>query len=488
MAMKLTVIDEPELEFGTGKHIDIRFGLRNYGPLDFKEQSAPKQINVGIVGTPETIEGVAKWMEKCRHRIPARASRQPHLFSDFPGFTTEGNLQSSTYTSTAVQSSISPTVFRKLKEARAAKTAVEKAVESFLEHIESLSTKNAKVIICAPPMELIQAMSIPAEGEQSDSEPATLATTPPVPESVPDFHDLLKAKSMAFGKPIQLILPSTYDESKRRAQRRRAHLLQSHQDEATRAWNFHVALYYKAEGIPWRLPRPAGQYAACFVGVSFFQSLDKSRLLTSVAQVFNERGEGMAVRGSAAYLDKGDLTIHIPMEGAFSLLNNALRAYELEHHHMPARVVLHKSSGFNAPESAGFERAAETNRVHSLELMSLRDSGVRLLRIGAYPPLRGTFLQLEDGEYALYTHGSVDFFATYPGMYVPQALGIRVEKAEQGPLFLAQELLALTKMNWNNTQFDNFEPITLKAARKVGSIFKYMKPTDAFQSRYSFYM
>src|SRR5258707_787414 len=41
-------------------------------------------------------------------------------------------------------------------------------------------------------------------------------------------------------------------------------------------------------------------------------------------------------------------------------------------------------------------------------------------------------------------------------------------------------------MNWNNTQFDNFEPITLKAARKVGSIFKYMKPTDPFQSRYSF--
>ena len=97
-------------------------------------------------------------------------------------------------------------------------------------------------------------------------------------------------------------------------------------------------------------------------------------------------------------------------------------------------------------------------------------------------------MQLEDDKYALYTHGSVEFFRTYPGMYVPQALGIRVEKAEQGPLSLAHEILALTKMNWNNTQFDNFEPITLKAARKVGSIFKYMKATDPFQSRYSFYM
>ena len=224
------------------------------------------------------------------------------------------------------------------------------------------------------------------------------------------------------------------------------------------------------------------------MGVSFFQSLDKASLLTSVAQVFNERGEGMAVRGSAAYLDKEDLTIHIPKEGAFSLLDNALRAYQLEHHHMPARVVLHKSSAFNTAERTGFEQAAESNRVHSLELMSLRDSSVRLFRIGLYPPLRGTLLQLEDNRIALYTRGSVEFFATYPGMYVPQALGIRLEKTEQGPLSVAHEVLALTKMNWNNTQFDGFEPITIRAARKVGKILKYVPASAKIQARYSFYM
>ncbi len=285
-----------------------------------------------------------------------------------------------------MQSSISATVFRKLKEGGLPKVAVEQSVELFLEHIDGLAAKNADVIICAPPNELIQAMSAVEEPEHSASESNNQATR----ETALDFHDLLKAKSMAFGKPIQILLPSTYDESKRRSQKRRSQLLQSHQDEATRAWNFHIALYYKAGGTPWRLPRPSGENASCFVGVSFFQSLDKASLLTSVAQVFNERGEGMAVRGSAAYLDKDDLTIHIPMEGAFSLLNNALRAYQLEHHHMPARVVLHKSSSFNATERAGFEQAAESNRVHSLELMSLHDSGVRLFRIGLYPPLRGT--------------------------------------------------------------------------------------------------
>src|SRR2546423_8352286 len=210
--MKLAYVDEPELEFGTGRHIDIRFGLRNFGPLDFKDPSAPKQINVGIIGTPETIEGVSGWIEKCRQGIPARASKQPHLFSDFPGFTTEGNLQSSIHTSAALQSSISPTVFRKLKEGKVAQAAVEKSVDAFLERIENLAAKNAKVVICAPPMELIQAMSVPHE-EQVDpgcEQAATPSRTPR--ETVPDFHDLLKAKAMTFGKPIQLILPSTYDE------------------------------------------------------------------------------------------------------------------------------------------------------------------------------------------------------------------------------------------------------------------------------------
>ena len=209
--MKLTHIDEPELEFGTGKHIDIRFGLRNYGPLDFKDPSSPKQINVGIIGTPETIDGVTGWIDKCCQGIAAKASKQPHLFSDFPGFSTECNLQSSVHCSANLQSSIPATVFRKLKEGRQAKAAVDKSVESFLEHIEGLASKNTNVIICAPPMELIQAMSVIEDVEQ----PNVVSNNPVTQETVPDFHDLLKAKSMAFGKPIQRFLSRAHTMSQK---------------------------------------------------------------------------------------------------------------------------------------------------------------------------------------------------------------------------------------------------------------------------------
>ena len=57
--------------------------------------------------------------------------------------------------------------------------------------------------------------------------------------------------------------------------------------------------------------------------------------------------------------------------------------------------------------------------------MSIGRSSARLFRYGAYPPLRGTLLSLDAREQLLYTRGSVEFFSTYPGMYVPQPLALR---------------------------------------------------------------
>ena len=75
--------------------------------------------------------------------------------------------------------------------------------------------------------------------------------------------------------------------------------------------------------------------------------------------------------------------------------------------------------------------------------------------------------------------------------YAPRAIELRFDAIEQSPEALCREVLALTKMNWNNTHFDMREPITLRAARRVGDIMKYVSddvPADAIAKRYSFYM
>lgn len=53
---------------------------------------------------------------------------------------------------------------------------------------------------------------------------------------------------------------------------------------------------------------------------------------------------------------------------------------------------------------------------------------------------------------------------------------------------IATEILALTKLNWNNTQFDSFYPITLKAARQVGDILRHLDGKPPELTRYAYYM
>jgi len=70
-------------------------------------------------------------------------------------------------------------------------------------------------------------------------------------------------------------------------------------------------------------------------------------------------------------------------------------------------------------------------------------------------------------------------------------LQIEMEACEQSPDMLCREVLALTKMNWNSTEFDMRDPVTMHAARRVGDIMKYVPleaPAEQIARRYSFYM
>lgn len=105
-----------------------------------------------------------------------------------------------------------------------------------------------------------------------------------------------------------------------------------------------------------------------------------------------------------------------------------------------------------------------------------------------YPPLRGSFLKLADTTGLLYLRGSVQFFETYPGMYVPRPFEFSLARTETTVEQLAREMLALSKLNWNNTQFDGGEPITVRAARRVGDILKCVADGGVIQPSFRFYM
>ena len=73
-------------------------------------------------------------------------------------------------------------------------------------------------------------------------------------------------------------------------------------------------------------------------------------------------------------------------------------------------------------------------------------------------------------------------------MYIPAPLEIRIVNSVSSTKTICREVLGLTKMNWNNTEFDNSMPITIQAARRVGRILKYIGTNERASPLYSSYM
>ena len=88
----------------------------------------------------------------------------------------------------------------------------------------------------------------------------------------------------------------------------------------------------------------------------------------------------------------------------------------------------------------------------------------------------------------MYLKGSVNFFWTYPGMYVPRPLEFTTYRAETPVEQLAREMRSLSKLNWHNTQFDGGEPITARAAGRVGDILKCVADGGRSTPTFRFYM
>lgn len=481
--MRALVLDEPELEFAGGnRHIDPRYGIVDYGPADAGSPWAPTEIRVGLVGDAESVEGIRGWLQRCSAELPGKRSPLTHLFPSFPGFAGDRAFQARLLFDPRFERVLPDKTLRGLADHPSAQAVIE-AVDLYASELDVLTDENrVDVIICARP-------DLPdGQDTTASSHTAATAVDTAAPEAAAhEFHDRLKARTMR-SRPVQLLRRDTWDPSPRARHARAARKLPV-QDEATRAWNLHTALYYKAGGVPWRLARDPTDLASCFVGVSFYRALDGTRLHTSVAQVFNERGDGVIVRGGQAALGKDDRQPHLSRDDAEGLLRDALARYRSEHRTAPARVVLHKSSSYSAAEQEGFTAAASAAVLDTLALLWLGDSDpTRLFRDGEHPPLRGTLLTLEADRHLLYTRGSVEFFRVYPGMYIPTPLTLRVVTAAHSARVLAHEILALTKMNWNQTQFDGRLPITLRTARGVGRILRFVHKEQLVATRYAHYM
>ena len=473
MKWKITVFDEPMLSFGGGNcSYDIREGIQKFGPVDAAGPRAKTSIRVGLVGTPKTIAAFKEWMSICRGGIAGDDEMNPNLHPAFPGLDASVGLRCSFVADPSWESIVTDAEIKTEVSKPGAVLALASLYHKRITALYKEASARPDVVVCLP-NDLVRKVVKPRFDDEDDGDIPTDES-----DKKADFHDYLKGLCLQSLAVFQLIWPRTYSPNAKGVQ-----------DPATRAWNLFGALFYKAGGIPWKLEKTPGGHSTCYVGISFAVRPEGGAFHSCLTQVFNDRGEGTILKGGLAKKSMEDFEYHLSEESSEQLLSDAFGSYAFANgQKMPERVVIHKSSGYDEAELKGFNAAAEKHGVRFRDLLALRDSSLRLFREGSYPPLRGTHLILDDANSLLYTRGSIPFYRKYPGPYVPRSLHIRYFQTDTDHSELAQEILALTKLNWNKTQFDSFYPITLGGSKRIGEIYQWCPDAPSEPISYSYFM
>jgi len=297
-----------------------------------------------------------------------------------------------------------------------------------------------------------------------------------------DFRNALKGRLMTLSSPvpIQILRETTMNEVLEEDKK-------SKKDPSSFAWNFSTGLYYKANGKPWRLAKL--DQSTCYVGISFYRdklSFNKD-IQTSMAQVFTGSGEGLVLKGTEVYLDEKSKEPHLTENQAMVLLGDAITKYSNKVGTKPTRVVIHKKSLFTDAEKKGFSTAIGNLKKDFITIKK-NNYGIRFMRNGSYPILRGTLISLSNQEYLLYTSGYTPRIRTYPGNRIPQPLFL-YHIGDSEIKDVCDEILGLTKLNWNTTAFSTYMPITLAFADRVGQVLsEFNKEEGLLQNHYKFYM
>lgn len=486
MEAKLEKIEEPKLEFGFNQGLsDPRDGLALFGP--YKKQSFG--IKFGVIGHKAGIQRFKSWAQRIQSNIKPEnpgPSKPPYL-----GFETifripfgpkpiaeipidEQKLKFNAFLDDPHQR-VYNTVGLFYDKLVRFKRDEDENVHIWIVVIPEYIYRN-----CRPNSYVSKEDRHEASNRMDSDYAKSLRNEPSLFEeeqekAIPyqfelNFHNQLKARLLNHYIPTQVVRETTIapDDFLNAA----GFPLRSVDDKASIAWNLSTGIFYKAAGRPWKLS--SVRERVCYLGLVFKQ--DKTnpdpRNACCAAQMFLDSGDGVVFKGNIGpWYNPNKGEYHLKRKDATQLIEKAVSAFKDKHPDgkPPKELFIHGKTKFHNNEWRGFQEGvgSETKLVG---IRIIDDRFLKLYKRGNHTVLRSLAYIQHDYKAYLWTKGFVPRVETYDGAETPNPLLIEINKGEADIKKVLQDILALTKLNYNSCTYGDGKPVTLRFADSVGEI------------------
>ena len=488
--IEIIKLTEPSLLFGFNQAIDDpRDGLTLFGPLD---EGNPYGVRYGVIGSRKGINFFKLWVSSIQKPLFAPESKSiARPF--FPGFESIFGIEFSLKPHIEVE--ITEEELNTNLSIKDNHKRIFNVVESYSSRIISTKVEDDITIdlwfviipdnvyaLCRPLSKVYKGIDL-LDGSQigMSKEYAASLSDGQIPifeedleEAEPyqydlHFHNQLKAKLLEKEIPTQIIRESTIAHKEVLNQAGKP-LRKLDGQESAIAWNLSTATFYKIGGRPWKIN--AIRKGVCYIGIVFKKhERDKDpNAACCAAQMFLDSGDGIVFKGAIGpWRTEREGEFHLRQKAAKELVEKAIKAYKNDHGTFPKELFLHGKVRFNNEEWIGFKEAvpSETNLV-GVQIKNAFD--LKLYKKTKYPTLRGLAYIRDDNSAYLWTRGFVPRLQDYIGREVPNPLYINICKGEASIEIVLNDIMALTKLNYNSCIFADGLPVTLRFADAVGEI------------------
>lgn len=470
---------------------DPRDGLTLFGPLDF---AAPLGVRAGVVGTETGISLFERWVGSIQHLVRTKepiASRPP-----FPGFESVFRVPWSIkplQTARIDLDELRQVLYQDDRFQRVYQT-VELFAEAILRiHREEEAKPDIWFVVIPDevkkycrPMAVVEPnlrhearRQFPGSLKDNLRIAKKLQTSPSlfsednqaaeVYSFKEHFRNQLKARLLPEQIATQVLRESTIESVGPQGPTRREQTSELLQSQI--AWNVSTTAFYKLGGRPWKVKGIRAGVA--YLGLVFKRNLNAGSANAAAcgAQMFLDSGDGLVFKGADGHWFNTETSeFHLSKAAAKELIAKALKTYAGKHEdQQPKELFIHAQTRFNGEEWSGFLEAAcsETNVVG----VRIQDEGsFKLFSPNDTPVLRGTAYVVDATHAYLWTKGWTPRLRTYPGMEVPKPLSIEISRGKADIETVLNDVLALTKLNYNTCRFGDGKPITLKFADAIGEV------------------